>query len=83
LNGIKIHPFIIGPTVEFAFTNNLFWTTFIQYNSEIKNFNLNSRLQWRFKPGSDIFIVYTDNYQTNGFNPQGRSLVLKINYWIN
>jgi len=24
--------------------------------------NINSRLQWRFKPVSDLFIVYTDNY---------------------
>lgn len=83
LNGKKIHPFIAGPTVEIAFSNNLFWTTFLQYNTLIKNFNVNSRFQWRFKPQSDIFLVYTDNYITDGLLHSTRNLVFKINYWIN
>ena len=82
-NDIEIHPFIIGPSIEFAFSNTLFWTTFVQYNSQIKNFNVNSRFQWRFKPGSDIYLVYTDNYLTDGFVHNSRSLVFKISYWIN
>ncbi|MBS1600953.1 MAG: carbohydrate binding family 9 domain-containing protein [Bacteroidetes bacterium] len=83
LNGINIHPFIVSPTIEFAFTNNLFWTTFLQYNTQVRNFNLNSRIQWRFKPASDIYLVYADNYFTNGFITKGRSLVFKISYWLN
>ena len=27
--------------------------------------NINTRLQWRYKPASDFFLVYTDNYYTN------------------
>ena len=83
LNSIRIRPYIISPTIEFAFSNNLFWTTFLQYNTQVKNFNVNSRLQWRFKPASDIFLVYTDNYFTDGFVAKGRSLVFKISYWLN
>jgi len=83
INDENIHPYIIGPTIEFAFSNNLFWTTFLQYNTEIKNFNINSRFQWRFKPGSDLFLVYTDNYLTDGLVHTTRSLVFKISYWIN
>jgi len=83
LNKINIHPFIASPTIEFAFSNNFFWTTFLQYNTEIKNFNINSRLQWRFKPASDIFLVYADNYLTDGLIHSNRSLVFKISYWIN
>ena len=83
LNDKKIHPFIIGPTVEFAFSNILFWTTFLQYNTQIKNFNINSRFQWRFKPMSDIYLVYTDNYFTDRLLHKNRSLVLKISYWLN
>ncbi|MFN5813772.1 MAG: hypothetical protein ACK46B_06600, partial [Bacteroidota bacterium] len=41
---------LIAPRVEINFTNNIFWTTFFQYNSQRNNFNINSRLQWRFKP---------------------------------
>lgn len=83
LNDKKIHPFIAGPTVELAFSNTLSWTTFLQYNTQIKNFNVNSRLQWRFKPMSDVFLVYTDNYLTDGLRHKSRNLVFKINYWIN
>jgi hypothetical protein len=83
LNDKNIHPYTIDPSIELAFSNNLFWTTFFQYNTEIKNFNLNSRLQWRFKPMSDMFLVYTDNYETDGFVHKNRSLVFKISYWIN
>ena len=83
LNDINIHPFIVSPTIEFALSNNFFWTTFLQYNTQIKNFNINSRLQWRFKPMSDVFLVYTDNYFTDGLVHTTRSLVFKISYWIN
>ena len=83
LNEVKIHPLIISPTIEIAFTNNLFWTTFLQYNTSIQNFNINSRFQWRFKPMSDLFLVYTDNYLTDGLVHKTRSLVFKVSYWIN
>lgn len=74
--------FLIGPKMEFAFTRNLFFTTFFQYNTQINNFNINSRLQWRFKPMSDLYIVYTDNYDTIHFGPKNKALVIKLNYWF-
>ena len=76
--------FLIAPRIEINFTNNLFWTTFIQYNTQRNNINFNSRLQWRYKPVSDLFIVYTDNYFTEPlFKNKNRALVIKANYWLN
>ncbi len=75
--------FLISPRLEFNFSRSLFWTTFLQYNTQRENFNINSRLQWRFKPQSDLFIVYTDNYATDIWGPKNRGIVLKMNYWIN
>jgi hypothetical protein len=69
--------------IEFNFSRNLFWTTFFQYNTQSKNFNINSRIQWRFKPMSDIFLVYTDNYLPESFQKVNRALVFKVNYWLN
>lgn len=83
LNNKKINPYIIGPTVELAFSDKLFWTTFIQYNTQIKNLNVNSRVQWRFKPLSDVYLVYTDNYLTGDLVHKNRSLVFRVNYWFN
>ena len=73
----------VGPKFEFTFNKNLFWSTFVQYNSQDEDFSVNSRLQWRFRPLSDLFIVYNDNYKTTPFSPGTRALTVKFTYWIN
>jgi len=73
---------LVGLRTDLTFTRNLFFTTFLQYNTQIENFNINTRLQWRFKPMSDLFIVYTDNYNTANFSAKNKALVLKLNYWF-
>ena len=75
--------FLFGPKTEINFSKNFFWTTFIQYNTQIANFNINSRIQWRYLPMSDLFIVYSDNYLIENFAPRNRTLVIKFNYWFN
>ncbi|MGE5108257.1 MAG: DUF5916 domain-containing protein [Sphingobacteriales bacterium] len=76
--------FLISPRVEINFSTSIFWTTFLQYNTQGNNFNINSRFQWRYKPMSDLFLVYTDNYYTDPlFKNKNRALVLKMNYWLN
>jgi len=82
----KANLYLIGPRIDLTFTRNVFWTTFIQYNNQNDNLNFNSRLQWRFAPVSDFFLVYTDNYNTTRFNPlmsRNRALVAKLTYWLN
>jgi Domain of unknown function (DUF5916)/Carbohydrate family 9 binding domain-like len=75
---------LIAPRIEINFSNSLFWTTFIQYNTQENNININSRLQWRYKPMSDLFIVYTDNYFSDPLlKNRNRALVFKMNYWLN
>jgi len=74
---------LIGPRIDITFTRSLFWTTFIQYNNQIDNVNINSRLQWRFAPVSDVFLVYTDNYYPSNITVKTRSIVLKVTYWLN
>ncbi len=80
----KNNLFLIAPRIEINFNTNLFWTTFLQYNNQRNNFNINSRLQWRYKPMSDIFLVYSDNYFTDPFmKNKNRAIVFKMNYWLN
>ena len=68
---------------EFNFSTALFWTTFLQYNTQADNFNVNSRLQWRFAPMSDLLLVFTDNYRIeNMFGSKDRTVALKLNYWL-
>lgn len=80
----KASLFLVAPRIEINFSNNIFWTTFIQYNTQNDNININSRLQWRYKPMSDLFVVYTDNYFSEPFlKNRNRALVFKLNYWLN
>ncbi len=74
---------LVGPRIDLTLTKELFWTTFVQYNSQIDNMNINTRIQWRYAPASDFFLVYTDNYFPGDFMPKQRSLVFKLNYWLN
>jgi hypothetical protein len=74
---------LIGSQLDITLTNTLFLSTFFQYNEQLHNINLNTRFQWRYKPASDLFIVYTDNYLPAPFSVRNRALVLKLNYWWN
>jgi Domain of unknown function (DUF5916)/Carbohydrate family 9 binding domain-like len=74
---------LVGPRVDLTLTNKLFLTTYIQYNQQLNNTNVNARIQWRYKPASDLFIVYTDNYLITPFAVRNRALLLKFTYWWN
>ncbi|MBC3785545.1 carbohydrate binding family 9 domain-containing protein [Spirosoma utsteinense] len=85
---------LVGPRFDVTMTNTLYLTTFVQYNEQQKNMNLNARIQWRYKPASDFFLVYTDNYLPGSspqigmdvpglFTVRNRALVLKWTYWWN
>jgi len=74
---------LIGSKAEISFSNKMSWTSFFQYNTQSENFNINSRLQWRYRPMSDLFIVYTDNYATDKLTVKNRGIVFKITYWLN
>jgi hypothetical protein len=53
---------LFGPKLDLTFTDKIFLSTFVQYNEQIDNMNINMRFQWRYQPVSDIHLVYTDNY---------------------
>lgn len=74
---------LVGPTLDITFTDKVFLSTFVQYNNQIDNLNMNIRFQWRFAPVSDLFIVYTGNSYTENFANKNRGLVVKLSYWFN
>ncbi len=53
----------------------------LQFNSSSDTFNTNVRFRWEYQPGSDLFVVYTDNRDTTvrGFPEiRNRGLVVKF-----
>lgn len=87
----SVRYWLLGPRAEMAFSKSLFTSVFFQYNSQTNNTNINARFQWRFKPVSDIFLVYTENYfaeaipnyRVNAWAPKDRAVTLKMTYWLN
>jgi hypothetical protein len=82
---------LLGPRVELSFRRDLFLSAFVQYNTQANNLNVNARVQWRFAPVSDVFLVYTDNSFATAIpnssvkflSPKNKALVLKVVYWLN
>jgi hypothetical protein len=74
---------LVGPKLDLTLSDKVFFSSFVQYNEQIDNMNINMRFQWRYKPVSDLFIVYTDNYYTSDWSPRNRALVVKLSYWFN
>ena len=74
---------LVGPKIDLTLTNRFFYTTYIQYNQQQNNLNLNMRLQWRYKPASDLFLVYSNNYYATPFVSTNNAFILKFTYWWN
>ena len=74
---------LVGPKLDITFTEKLFFSTFVQYNNQIDNVNVNMRLQWRYAPVSDLYIVYTENAYPSQWLTKNRGIVLKLSYWFN
>ena len=74
---------LLGIKSNFTFTKNIFFSNLYQYNEQQKLWIFNSRFQWRYKPASDIFLVFNSS-DTRMLTPNRNwNLTLKINYWIN
>ncbi len=78
----------LNTRIEIGFSKALLWTTLFQYVQQQEFMGINSRIQWRFAPMSDLYIVYIDRYFAPETSPytvgsnEGRALVLKVNYWL-
>jgi hypothetical protein len=79
----KAEFWLLGPKLDLTLSDKVFFSTYVQYNEQIENMNINMRFQWRYKPVSDFFIVYTDNYYTGSWSSKNRALVVKLSYWFN
>ena len=69
--------------VTYTVTPRMYVSGIAQYNSATRAVGSNLRLRWEYLPGSELFVVYTDDYNTEA--PRGltalrnRALVVKIN----
>ena len=46
--------------LDYGFTPLMFASTLVQYSSADRAFSTNFRFRWEYAPGSELFLVYTD-----------------------
>ena len=61
-----------------SFSPNLSVNSFIQYLDTQDLISMNTRFNWIYKPGADLFIVYNQNWTDGG--TQDRALIVKFTY---
>jgi hypothetical protein len=57
----------------------MFVSSLLQYNDADDVFSSNLRFRWEYAPGSELFVVWTDERQTGpqGMGLRSRGLTLK------
>ncbi len=71
--------------VTYTFTPRTFASGLFQYNSTNRTLGANLRLRWEYSPGSELFVVYTEEQEVDPLRPsrslapRNRAFVVKIN----
>ncbi len=75
---------LVGTRLNYTFSNRFFTSAFIQWNSDAELAAVNLRLNYIYKLGSDLFIVYNENRRTADLRPGilDRSLIIKFTYLL-
>ena len=76
---------LVVSRVNYTFTPRMFFSGLIQYSSSTDTITSNLRLRWEYSPGSELFVVYTEDRDTDPLLPdrfselRNRGLVVKVN----
>ena len=73
---------LTGSRVTFTVTPLMFTSALIQYNSSNHTVAANVRLRWEYQPGSELFVVYSDQRDVGSARlPEvaNRTFIVKIN----
>ena len=70
--------------INYTFTPLMFFSGLTQYNSSSHAVSTNLRLRWEYGPGSELFVVYTEEQNTSArlgrfSGVQNRALAVKVN----
>ena len=76
---------LVVARVNYAFNPRMFLSALVQYNSGFDTVSTNFRLRWEYSPGSELFVVYTEDRDSNPLHPdrltelRNRGFVIKFN----
>ena len=64
--------------LRYALSTTLAGSAFVQYNTQTRAFVTNARVNLRYRPLSDVFLVYTERRDTQTGTRNERSVALKV-----
>ena len=76
---------LVRARVNYTFSPRMFFSGLVQYNSTHDTLGTNLRLRWEYSPGSELFVVYTEEQDTDPIRPdrysqlRNRGFVVKVN----
>ncbi len=73
---------LLRARTDYGFSPRMFASALLQYSSTDKVFGSNLRFRWEYQPGSELFVVYTDERDTltPGYPAlKNRAFVVKVN----
>jgi hypothetical protein len=79
---------VLRTRVDYGFSPLMFASALLQYSSGDRAFSSNLRFRWEYRPGSELFVVYTDERDTTDTalatptlvrGLKNRAFVVKIN----
>ncbi len=76
---------LVSTRLNYAFNPRMFFSGLVQYNSSTDRWSNNLRLRWEYSPGSELFVVYTEERDLEALRPsrhtglRNRGFVVKIN----
>ena len=74
---------VVRNRATYTLTPRIYVSGIVQYNSTNASIGSNLRFRWEYRPGSEVFVVYTDDYDTvdrpSVAALRNRAFVIKVN----
>ena len=77
---LNIH--VLSNRLIYSFTTDFYLKLFTQWNNDRELASLNFLLNYRFRPGSDIYLVYNEQRNINQQIPIDKSLSFKYTHML-
>jgi hypothetical protein len=68
---------LFGARTDYGFSPRMFASALLQYSSADRTFSSNVRFRWEYRPGSEFFVVWTDEQDTHPLEPSRGRIALK------
>jgi len=77
---------LVSSRLTYTLTPRMFVSGLLQYQTRTDSVSTNARFRWEYRPGSELFVVYTDERDTSTLAQttivrglKNRAFVVKIN----